>query len=415
MKGGFKYKMVLGFILGLSVILLTDTARAEESKPTKSFFERLTGGIQPNGANYYMAPETPMRLHLHRDERFGVHLHNIEFRFSDQPGLYANAGQSVLQFQTPTSELEASGFILPNLLFAQVVIEPRDLLGRGLGDSLAARIDSANAPSGIVRDAFFDFIIAPETAVLRMGQARIPFGIEVQTPGGLLPFINRAYLDLKTPHNRGAENTAFANAEMLQERDIGVQIRGRTPSFEYAFGGYNGSGINVNDTNSNKDFVGRLGYNPLPGLRFGVSGYKGTATDILKENVERNRTGVDFEVLPSLIPRVRLMGEYAIGKDGPFERKSWYTSGFYELIPQRSPTSPSLWFIVRYDEMRDQDRFSRTTVGLNYFILNAIEATTGYWKQIKLQLNYEMRYHRDGLPTDAFAKDLFMAQMTVRY
>lgn len=436
-KNRLKNKITFLAVIGLAVAIQAAPSWAQEPKSSaqgkpieqkgpdksdekngekqKNFFQRLADEVLPGDAPYQWAPSTPMKLKLHRPEQFGVHLHNVEFRFSDQPGLDTPAGKSRVQFLTPTSELEFSGSILPKLLFAQVVIEPRDLLGKGLGDSLAKNIDPKNEPSGIVRDAFFDFLV-DEALVVRLGQQRIPFGIEAQNPGGLLPFINRAFIDTKIAHNAGQQNTAFGDAELIQERDIGIQTRGTlSPYFNYAVGAFNGSGINVNDTNDEKDFVGRIGFVPHPGIRFGVSGYKGTATNLLKQNVSRDRAGVDVEVLPEFLPRVRLMAEAVAGNDGPFERNAWYASAFYALIPQRSPTSPGLWLSARYDEMRDDNRFTRTTLGLTYYILNAVNPVSGYWQQIKFQLNYEIRDHRGGVDTDALAKDLLLAQMTVRY
>src|SRR5712692_1344232 len=161
----------------------------------KGFLRALKEGFTPSDSNYEKAPYTPMLLHLRRQERFGFHLHNLEGRYSDQAGLATSSGTTKSQFQVATAELESSGYIFPGLLFAQVVIEPRDNLGRGLGDSIAKNIPPGNnAPSGILRDGFADLVLSDPEMVIRVGQQRIPFGIEPQTPGGLLPFTSRAYL-----------------------------------------------------------------------------------------------------------------------------------------------------------------------------------------------------------------------------
>ncbi|HKB83849.1 MAG TPA: porin, partial [Burkholderiales bacterium] len=269
-----------------------DKQAAKEGEE-KGFLRALSEGFVPSDTEYEKAPYTPMLLRLHRPERFGVHLHNVEVRYSDQPGLTTSTGTTHTQFQAATAELEASGYIFPGLVYAQVVIEPRDNLGRGLGDSIAKNISASNAPTGILRDAFFDLVLAEPGATVRLGQQRIPFGIEAQTPGGLLPFTSRSYLDLKLTRNAGLDNTKFSNAEFIQERDIGAQTRGRLAGgkFEYAVGVFNGAGINVSDTNNSKDVVGRLGFNPLRGLRFGVSGYEGTQVDIQSKSGNRDRIG----------------------------------------------------------------------------------------------------------------------------
>ena len=391
----------------------------------------LKDGFAPSYAEYDPAPYTPMLQKLHRQERFGLHLHNVEARYAYQPQLSVATGGTHSQFQLATAELEASGYLFPGLLFAQLVIEPRDSLGRGLGDSIAKNIPPGNnAPSGIVRDAFFDLVLAEPSAVIRFGQQRIPFGIEVQTPGGLLPFTSRSYLDLKLTRNAGLDNNKFSNAEFVQERDIGVQLRGRLDDgrFDYAVAAVNGAGINVSDTNNSKDVVGRLGYNPYRGLRFGVSGYNGTQVDILKASERRDRAGLDFELTQDLLPRFRMLGEAATGHDGPFTRRTWYLAGFYELIQQKSARAPGLVLGVRYDEMKqnvtdvggfDDNVYRRWTVGLDYYFLNAVERTSGYWQQVKFQLDYEFRRHNAPTQalgnTDAFGHDLLMGQLTVRY
>ena len=411
-----------------------DKQRAEIDKQAvkegqeKGFLRALKEGFTPSDSDYEKAPYTPMLLHLRRQERFGIHLHNLEARYSDQAGLATSSGTTKSQFQVATAELEASGYIFPGLLFAQVVIEPRDNLGRGLGDSIAKNIPPGNnAPSGILRDGFADLVLSEPEMVIRVGQQRIPFGVEPQTPGGLLPFTSRAYLDLKLTRNAGLDNTKFSNAEFIQERDIGVQTRGRLwgDKFDYALGVFNGAGINVNDTNNSKDFIGRLGFNPHRGLRFGVSGYRGTQLDIQQETGVRNRVGGDFEVTQDLIPRFRFMGEAADGRDGPFERRTWYLSGFYELIPQRTPTSPGLLLGVRYEQMKqnigssDDNIYDRWTFGLNYYFLNAVKMSSGYWQQVKFQLEYEIRKHNSlsaaANSTDTFAHNFLIAQLTVRY
>jgi hypothetical protein len=412
----FRYKSVgLGKIF-LLLFLHAIPAYAEEKPANETDKPIIAVQIGENTASWDPAPVTPMNLHLRRKERIGVHIHNVEFRYAQQPTLATTPGKTDDQFSSPTSELEVSGFILPDMLYFQTVVEPRDSLGRGLGDSIAGKIDPTNAPTGIVRDAFGDFIISDPGLAIRFGQQRIPFGVETQTPGGLLPFINRAYLDYKVAHNAGPENTKFGNAEFMQERDIGIQIRGQFPGIEYALGTFNGSGINVNDTNNSKDWVGRLGFAPVPGLRIGVSTYYGIQTDLTKVDVVRNRVAGDFELNQNLVPRFRILGEYVEGQDGPFERNTWYVSGFYELFSQSSASSPGLLLSARYEEMHDSDDYYRTTAGLTYYFLNGVNSGTGYWQQVKFQLNYEIRSHGNSSPsTDPLAQNMLLGQVTVRY
>jgi hypothetical protein len=397
----------------------------------KGWLEALKDGFTPRDSEYQMAPASTMLLHLRRQERIGFHLHNIQAQYFDQPDLAGTTGATKSQFKINTAELEVSGYLLPGLLYAQVIVDARDTAGRGLGDSIAKNIPPGNnAPQGILRDAFADLVLKEPEAVIRVGQQRIPFGIENQTPGGLLPFINRSFLDLKVTRNASAVATAdvnrYSNAEFNQERDIGVQARGRLwgDYFDYALGAFNGAGINVSDTNSSKDAIGRLGFNPHPGLRLGISGYLGTQLDILKSSGVRNRVASDFEVTHDLLPRFHLMGEMADGRDEHIHRFAWYLQAMFEIIPQRTPTSPMLLVKFRYDEFRDNlgvgdNNYTRRTVGLDYHFLNAVKLSSGYWQQVKFQLEYEMRSHTAtslvGFNGDAFGQNMIIGQLAVRY
>jgi len=397
----------------------------------KGWLGALKDGFTPNDSEYQKAPASTMLLHLRRQERIGFHLHNIQAQYFDQPDLAGTTGATKSQFKINSAELEVSGYLLPGLLYAQVVVDARDTAGRGLGDSVAKNIPPGNnAPQGILRDAFADLVLKEPEAVVRVGQQRIPFGIEPQTPGGLLPFINRSFVDFKVTRNASAVATAdvnrYSNAEFNQERDIGVQARGRLwgDYVDYALGAFNGAGINVSDTNSSKDAIGRLGFNPHPGLRLGISGYRGTQIDILKASGVRNRVGSDFEVTHDLIPRLHIMGEMADGRDEHIHRFAWYLQGMFEIMPQGTPTAPLLQVKYRYDQFRDNlgvgdNNYNRRTVGFDYYFLNAVKMSSGYWQQVKLQVEYEMRSHTAvnlaGFNGDAFGQDMIIAQLAVRY
>jgi len=395
----------------------------------------LKDGFTPRDTEYQMAPASTMLLHLRRQERIGFHLHNIQAQYFDSPDLAGTTGVSKGQFKINSAELEVSGYLLPGLIYAQVVVDARDTAGRGLGDSLAKNINANNAPQGILRDAFADFVLKEPEAVIRLGQQRIPFGIENQTPGGLLPFISRSFIDLKVTRNTPvgtpavvaqSDFTRYSNAEFNQERDIGVQTRGRLwgDYFDYALGVFNGSGINVNDSNSSKDAIGRLGFNPHPGLRLGISGYRGTELDINKNSGVRNRVASDFEVTHDLIPRLHIMGEMADGRDEHFHRFAWYLQGMFEIMPQGTPTAPLLLAKFRYDEFRDNlgvgdNNYTRRTYGFDYYFLNAVKMSSGYWQQVKLQVEYEMRSHTatslNSFNADVFGQNMIIVQLGVRY
>ncbi len=407
----------------------------------KGWLGALKDGFTPSDSEYQAAPASTMLMHLRRQERIGFHLHNIQAQYFDQPDLAGSTGTSKSQFKINAAELEVSGYLFPGLLYAQVVVDTRDTAGRGLGDSIAKNINPNNSPQGILRDAFADLVLKEPEAVIRVGQQRIPFGIENQTPGGLLPFINRSFIDFKTTRNTpvgskkfvyNSDFTLYSNAEFNQERDIGVQARGRLwgDYVDYALGAFNGSGINVSDTNSSKDAIGRLGFNPHPGLRFGISGYRGTELDIHKNSGVRNRVASDFEMTHDLIPRLHIMGEMADGRDEHIHRFAWYLQGMFEIMPQGTPTAPLLQVKYRYDQYLDNlgvgdNNYNRRTVGFDYYFLNAVKLSSGYWQQVKLQVEYEMRSHTapsgkgiaalNAFNADTFGQDMLLVQLAVRY
>ncbi len=381
-----------------------DKQAIEEGK-NKGWMGAVKDGFTPKDTEYQVAPASVMLLNLHRSERLGFHLHNIQMQYYDQPHQAGATGTNNSQFKINTAELEGSGYLLPGLLYAQVVVDARDTAGRGLGDSIAKNIPPGNnAPQGILRDAFVDLMVKGEEAFVRVGESRVPFGIEAQTFGGLLPFINRAFIDSKVTRNAssvfGADVNRYSNAEFVQERDLGIQFRGHLGEgmFTYGLGFYNGAGINVNDTNSSKDFIGRLGFNPHPGLRFGFSAYQGTQVDIQQSSGVRNRLGGDFEITHDLVPRLHIMGEMADGRDEHIHRFTYYVQAMFEVMPQGTPTAPMLLVKARYDELRDNlgvgdNNYIRRTYGVDYFFLNGVKIASGFWQQIKLQVDYEMRSH----------------------
>jgi hypothetical protein len=96
----------------------------------------------------------------------------------------------------------------------------------------------------------------------------------------------------------------------------------------------------------------------------------------------------------------------------------------FEIIPQRTPTSPMLLVKYRYDEFRDNlgvgdNNYTRSTVGLDYYFLNAVKISSGYWQQLKFQLEYEIRRHTAtslaGFQSDAFGQNMIIGQLAVRY
>ncbi|RZI84792.1 MAG: DUF3138 domain-containing protein [Rubrivivax sp.] len=174
---------------------------------------------------------------------------------------------------------------------------------------------------------------------LTLGQQQLPFGLEAQTTEEIRPvitsaqFLSRGASATQTPYNGGA---SFTN---LNSRQVGLILRGdafvnvdytsnyRSSLIEYALGVVNGTGVNVGDNNTAKDWIGRVAftvpadYNSwLRELKFGFSHYTGktniantpsTGAVVLK-NGDMSRSG--FDINYTRFP-YSVAYEYAEGRD----------------------------------------------------------------------------------------------------
>lgn len=137
----------------------------------------------------------------------------------------------------------------------------RVMLDFGSGQSLSVNNNN------IVQDAYVNARIYPWLNV-RAGKDKEPVGLERLQSGANLLFVERAFPTLLVPN-----------------RDVGLQLRGEfwNGALEYQTGVFNGTpdgGSNDFDTDTDKDFAGRLFAQPfkngdqrlLSGLGFGVAG-----------------------------------------------------------------------------------------------------------------------------------------------
>lgn len=251
----------------------------------------------------------------------------------------------------------------------------------------------------------------PYISQIRVGQFREPFGIEQGTSKGLLDFINRAYYtDLKTKVGSvdaspgdptlnpfGKDNsTGF-----IQQLDDGIELMSQFPRLpwkpELQVAVINGAGRNFFDNNDEKDFAGRLIFNPLKGLRLYLAGYIGTAFFTspnkataelpLNSDVQRTREGFMYTYIPPQLPELKLQGEYIEGFDNDFHRRTWYQYVLFRPFSWLQAFEPA----YRYEEFTiDTDRpdatLSRHTIGFNYY----------FHTNVKFTLNYEIRHDENG-------------------
>ena len=166
-------------------------------------------------------------------------------------------------------------------------------------------------PSANVLDAFVRYNIFPTINLeeprlnLTFGQQLMPFGIEPNATEDLKPLINNAMWTRAPVGNEfGVTTNKFLG---LGLRQIGFIVRGdlfpqvdwgsnyRAPIVDYAFGVINGNGPNASDDNSEKDWVGRLGFTApvdynswIRELKFGSSFYVGTQNRTWTQTVFSN-------------------------------------------------------------------------------------------------------------------------------
>jgi phosphate-selective porin OprO and OprP len=120
-------------------------------------------------------------------------------------------------------------------------------------------------------------------------------------------------------------------------RDLGIQISGdflkykNRYLFDYKLGLFNGSGINVNDNNNNKDIAGRLIAHPVTGLNLGGSFYSGTGFygTPTGANHGRNRVGAELNYEKN---RFLVRSEFITAKDGALKKEGWYAQVAYYVI-----------------------------------------------------------------------------------
>jgi phosphate-selective porin len=244
------------------------------------------------------------------------------------------------------------------------------------------QVDAVKSP--ILIDALVEFKFSSAVG-LRVGQFKVPFSMENMTSGADLDTINRSQPEEKLAPGRDIG----ANG-----RDIGAALFGKRSVLEYALGVFNGSGINRNDINSEKDLGGRLVVRPAEFLAFGAAFYKGrTSVATGSAAYDRNRTGLELAVLRGPFS---LKSEYIFAKDDKLERSGWYVQAGWFLMPAKLQV---LLKLDAYDKDRktSDNRTNLWTAGLNWF----------WTAKSKLQVNYEL-YKLEGGKTDNSA---FLVQL----
>ena len=267
----------------------------------------------------------------------------------------------------------------------------------------------------------------PYLSEIRVGQFGPPFGIEAPASQGLIDFINRAYysdLSVSSVFLRPGDPTlnpfGKVNANgFVQKFDVGIYFIHKAPQLPMApvleWAVINGAARNFNDTNADKDLMGRLVLTPTEGMKLHFAGYTGTnfytgaASGPLQTNtdVKKFRQGVMYTYIPPGFPRVKLQAEYVEGNDNGFRRRSWYQYILYRpfsWLPNFEPEYRYEQFTI--DTNRPHNTLDRHTFGFNYY----------FHTNVKLTVNYEIKHDQNGGgDTNPNNKNFFATEIQFRY
>ncbi len=247
-------------------------------------------------------------------------------------------------------------------------------------------------------DAIIGYKVNPYLK-LSLGQQKIPFSQENLISSPKLETINRSQV-VEALVARGSDVIGNQNG-----RDIGIQASGsfwrkeNFNLFDYAFGVFNGSGINTSDKNEQKDFVGRLVFHPNKDWSVGGSYYNGYGSwgSPIRKN-DRDRIGGEFAYVHDPIS---LKGEYIKGNDGATNKDGWYLQAGYFLIPQK------LQGVFKFDTLdpnsdTDNNETNIFTLGGNWY----------FNKWAFLQVNYELK---DEWGRKEISNNALIGQLTLQF
>lgn len=226
-------------------------------------------------------------------------------------------------------------------------------------------------------DAYVSYTRFSQWARISVGQFKSPFSMEQNTACSGLYTINRSEV---------------VNQLAGPQRDLGLLVSGGsdTTLLQYSIGVMNGTGMNVEDDNRNKNIVGRVLLHPVDGLTVGGSFNAGkiNPTDLTQKMNDIYRFGGEVQYKAGSL---FLQGEYIRGIDklhsasrlpvyggcGGIVGYETRTAGSYTkdgFVVMASYMTPwSLEPVVKFDTYNsDVDvagkRTNYTTIGLNYYV-----------------------------------------------
>jgi phosphate-selective porin OprO/OprP len=288
----------------------------------------------------------------------------------------------------------------------------------------------------VLRDAKVTFKDMPftkdsflENFSISIGQYKLPFTDQTIRWGGWTEEFIRGAMIYDTGYN--GRN---ANWLTIADRDIGVAVNGLCwdKMVEWNLGVYNGTGINGNDNNDQKDMLLRIWASPwkndkesaLAGLTFGgatmfgyqdyianalyAAGGKGTATGALGNMRERYAATVKYNYKDFFA--------YAEWVYQSFERFNWTAAGerddrtdvdtYNWYVALGYKFMPEVQGVLRYQEYSpsqviEDDNVDCITAGVNWFVNGST----------RLMLNYDWINEQD----DEISNDQVTLQLELRF
>lgn len=168
----------------------------------------------------------------------------------------------------------------------------------------------------------------------------------------------------------------LAMANKCTGRDLGVQLFGKFlpqdgySMISYQAGLFNGIGINVNDDNQGKDFIGRVMVNPFKDLTLSVYNLSRLGESMNYHNFSRSGFGANYDC-EQLYGRA----EYMWGYDNGLQQSGAYALAGYKF-------NQDLNAGIRYDyytaDVDGNAKSEHITAGLSYYPV----------KNLRLQFNY---------------------------
>lgn len=177
--------------------------------------------------------------------------------------------------------------------------------------SYKIQVEALNSPA--LLDAYLQ-IKPARYANLTFGQFKIPFSQENLISSSDLLTIERSQVVNSLVPGRDIGSNG---------RDIGADLCGsyglsHSAGVDYAFGVFNGAGIDRKDDNNRKDLAARLAIRPFNGLSLAGDYYNGAAG-----TAELARDRQDAEIAYTYRP-LTLRGEFIWGRDGAIHEQGWY-------------------------------------------------------------------------------------------